>query len=76
MGSTHITHTCTHTHTHTHTHVRTHVHIQQQSQVPTADLEPSIGTISTVMNLHGQHKALWKSRPVDICQWRQSMCIP
>ena len=26
---------------------------------PTADLEPSIVTISPVMNLHGQQKTLW-----------------
>ena len=34
--------------------------------IPTADLEPATDTISLVMNLHGQQKALWKSRPVDI----------
>ena len=25
-----------------------------------------IGTTATVVNLHGQYKALWKRRPVDI----------
>ena len=33
----------------------------QYYQVPTADLKHSIGTIVTVMNLHGQQKALWKA---------------
>ena len=40
-------------------------------QVPTAKLEVSFGIISPVMDLHGQQKVLWKSRPVDISQWRQ-----
>ena len=40
-------------------------------QVPTAKFEPYIGAISPVMNLHGWQKALWKSGPVDISQWRQ-----
>ena len=39
--------------------------------VPTAKLEPSIGAISPVMDLHDRKKALWRSRPVDISQWRQ-----
>ena len=43
----------------------------EQYQVPTAKFEPSIGTISPVVDLHGQKKALWRSRPVDISQWRQ-----
>ena len=34
-------------------------------------VKPSLGTISPVMNLHGWQKALWKSRPVSISQWRQ-----
>ena len=34
-------------------------------------LEPYIGTISPVIDLHGQQKAIWKSRPLDISQWRQ-----
>ena len=38
----------------------------EQYQVPTAKLEPSIGTISPVVHLHGRKKALWRSRPVDI----------
>ena len=38
---------------------------------PTAKLDPSFGAISPVVNLHGQQIALWKSRPVDISQWRQ-----
>ena len=42
----------------------------EQYQVAIADLEPTIGTISPVVNLHGLQKALWKSRPVDISQWR------
>ena len=29
------------------------------------------GTISPVVDLNGQQNALWKSRPVDISQWRQ-----
>ena len=35
---------------------------------PTAKLEPYIGAISPVMDLHGWQKALWKSIPVDISQ--------
>ena len=34
-------------------------------------LLPTIGTILPVINLHGQQKALWKSRSVDISHWRQ-----
>ena len=34
-------------------------------------LLPTIGTVLPVTNLHGQQKALWKSRPVDISHWRQ-----
>ena len=36
-----------------------------------ADLEPAISTISSLVNIHGQQKAIWKSKPVDISQWRQ-----
>ena len=38
---------------------------------PSSDLELAIGTISPIMSLQGWQKALWKSRPVDISQWRQ-----
>ena len=41
----------------------------------TAKSEPSIGAISPVVDLYGRQKALWKSRPVDISQWRQWTCI-
>ena len=44
-------------------------------QVPIAKLEPSIGVILPVVDLHGRQKALWKNRPVDISQWRQWICI-
>ena len=37
-------------------------------QFPTAKLEPTIGVISPVVELHGQQEALWESRPVDISQ--------
>ena len=39
-------------------------------QVSTAKLESSTDTISQVADLHGCQKALWKSRPVDISQWK------
>ena len=38
---------------------------------PIAKLEPSIGAISPVVELHGQKKDLWRSRTVDISHWRQ-----
>ena len=41
------------------------------SGVPTANLEPSFGAISPIVDLHGQQKAFSESRPVDISQWRQ-----
>ena len=41
--------------------------------VPTVDLQPAIGTILPVVNLHGQQKALWKSIPVvdlrELAMW-------
>ena len=43
-------------------------------QVPIANLEPSFGAISSVMDLHGRQKAFRESRPVDISQWRQWTC--
>ena len=33
--------------------------------------ESYFGTISSVANVHSQQKVHWKSRPVDISQWRQ-----
>ena len=64
---------CTHKGPIFHYKAYTDVHWQWEPyMVPTAKLEPSIGTISPVMDLHGQQKAFWKSRPVDISQWRHS----
>ena len=38
---------------------------------PIANLEPSFGAISPVVDLHGRQKAFRESRPVHISQWRQ-----
>ena len=40
-------------------------------QFLTAKLEPSLGAISPVVDLHDRQKAIWKSRSIDISQWRQ-----
>ena len=42
---------------------------------PTAKPEPCFGAISPIVGLRGRQNALWKSRPVDISQWRQRTCI-
>ena len=38
---------------------------------PHGKLEPSFGAMSPVVDLHARQKALWKSRPVNMSQWRQ-----
>ena len=50
---------------------RTTYGVTESCQVPTANLEPSFGVISSVVDLHGRQKAFRESRPVHISQWRQ-----
>ena len=71
-----MTYTCTHKGSIFHYKVYTDMHWQcEQYQVSTAKPEPSFGTISPIVDLHGRQKALLKSRPVNISQWRQWICI-
>ena len=49
--------------------------LNRQYHILTANLEPIIDTISSVVSLNGQQNAFWKSRPVDISQWEQWACI-
>ena len=37
---------------------------------PQCQLELSIGAISSVVNLYGWQKALWKSKPVNLSQYK------
>ena len=55
---------------------KTQIDVDQQwepYQIPTAKLEPSIGTNLPVVDLHCRKKALWKSRSVDISKYIYSM---
>ena len=38
----------------------------ERYEVPITNLEPTTGTVSSVVNLHGRQETLWNSRPVDI----------
>ena len=68
--------TCTHKGPIFHYKAWTDVHWQWEPyQVPTANLGPSFGAISPVVDLHGRQKAFRESRPVHISQWRQCTCI-
>ena len=59
--------TCRHNGLIIHYKAETNVYQQwKQYQVSTANLEPTNGTISPTVNLHGQQKVPWKSRAVDI----------